>query len=148
MFAAVLVFLGSLAWSQTTVEGYLTDVLCGKAGYPEGYKGKIDLTLTPEKNIVGCLIMENCKDSGYGLNIMGSTGKYIFHSFDATSNAKIVREVLPLLTKPGNPAPLVRVSGTINAKGVISAVSKVEIVVKTTVKTVPVPTSSMGMHNM
>ena len=146
IMAGALVFLSILGWSQSNLEGYLVDNLCGKAGYPEGYQGKIDLTMTPEKNSVACLVMENCKATGFGLFIKGTGGKYVFHPFDAASNQRVTREILPKLTRMNDPSPLLKVAGRVTPQGTIVSLTKVELMQDQKVR--PAPAPSMSGHSM
>lgn len=146
VFLGALALLSAAAWSQSVFDGYLVDNLCGKAGYPEGYQGKIDLTVTPEKNSVGCLVMDNCKATGFGLYIKGTGGKFVFHPFDAASNQRVTREILPKLTRMNDPAPLLRITGRVTPQGTIVSLTKVELSPDQKVR--PAPASSMGGHNM
>jgi hypothetical protein len=135
------------AFAQEPIKGYLVDVLCGKAGYPEGYKGKIDLTITPEKNVVACLTMPNCVASGFGLYLQQANGKYVFHAFDKASSDFVKKQIVDKLTNKSAPAPYVETNGTISKSGDIIGVTKI-----TTAKTVPAKPESMKsfepMHNM
>ncbi len=112
------------AFAQEPISGYLVDALCGKAGYPEGYQGKIDLAVNPEKNIVACLTMENCVASGFGLSVKGSNGKYVFHAFDKASSDLVKKQIVDRLKNKAEAAPFITVDGTASSAGVISGVTK------------------------
>jgi hypothetical protein len=73
-------------------KGYLSDVACGKAGKdPAG----VDLTATPEKHTVKCMLMPSCVQSGYGIFILNKkTNKYVFYAFDAQGSELAKKDVL------------------------------------------------------
>lgn len=126
---AVLIAVTTVgAFAQTQgIKGYLVDVLCGEAGYPEGYKGKIDLTVNPEKNVVACLTMDNCAATGFGLYVKGSSGRYIFHTFDKNSSNFVKKQLVEKLKNKADPAPFIEISGSVSSSGVISGVKKAVI---------------------
>lgn len=123
-FVAMIVSAAAGAFAQEPITGYLVDVLCGKAGYPEGYQGKIDLTINPEKNVVACLTMENCTASGFGLSVKGSNGKYVFHTFDKASSDLVKKQIVDKLKNKGASAPFIQVNGTTSSAGAISGITK------------------------
>lgn len=131
------------AFAQQELRGYLVDVLCGDAGYPEGYKGQIDLTVNPEKNIVACLVMDNCKATGFGLSIAQGNGGYAFYRFDKESNQLVGKQVLPKLKDKMAPAPYISLIGTLTSAGEIRGARRISIA--------KAPSSSgggMGDHKM
>ncbi|MFA6504789.1 MAG: hypothetical protein WCT14_01755 [Treponemataceae bacterium] len=134
---------------QQGIKGYLVDVLCGQAGYPEGYQGKIDLTVNPEKNVVACLTMDNCVATGFGLYVKGSSGKYAFHPFDKASSDLVKKQIVAKLTNKAAPAPFIEVNGTASGTGIISGVTKAATA-KASAPAVPEGTKSTGMsgHTM
>lgn len=79
---------------STEIRGYLNDALCGVAGYPEGYKGKIDLNKNPENHALACIKMSNCANEGYGISILQNDGMYKFYKFDKKSHNLIKKEVV------------------------------------------------------
>lgn len=146
-FLALSAAVGAFA-QQGGIKGYLVDALCGKAGYPEGYQGKIDLAVNPEKNVVACLTMDNCVASGFGLSVKGSNGKYVFHIFDKASSDLVKRQIVDKLRNKADPAPYIQVNGAVSSAGVISGVSKA-----TSAKAAAGPSggskgSGMSSHNM
>lgn len=123
---AALALAGAAA-QQTSFRGFLVDRLCGEAGYPETYEGKIDLTLTPEKNVVACLVMDNCAATGFGMYILGPSGKYVFHAFDRSSSDFVKRQYIDRLRNKNDPAPYVEVSGRVSESGIISGISRAPV---------------------
>jgi hypothetical protein len=106
------------------IKGYLSDGLCGKTGYVDGYKGNenFNLTKSPEKNIVMCQIMENCAKSGYGLYIRQADGTFKFSPFDARGSELATSQVLKGIKDQSSPAPYLEVTGTLS-NGIITVTS-------------------------
>jgi hypothetical protein len=147
-FIAMIVSAAAGAFAQEPITGYLVDALCGKAGYPEGYQGKIDLTVSPEKNVVACLTMENCTASGFGLSVKGSNGKYVFHTFDKASSDLVKKQIVDKLKNKADSAPYIAVDGTASAAGVISGVTKVTTANAAAPSTGRSKGSGMSSHDM
>lgn len=120
--------LASGVFAQAMVRGYLVDVLCGEAGYPEGYQGRINLATNPEKNVVACLTMANCQATGFGLSIQGKDGAYVFHPFDKASSDLVRKQIVAKLRAMGDPAPYIEVNGLASATGVISRITKATLI--------------------
>lgn len=125
--ALAVTVLASGVFAQAMVRGYLVDVLCGAAGYPEGYQGRIDLAINPEKNVVACLTMANCTATGFGISIQGKNGAYVFHPFDKASSEYVRKQVVAKLRAMGDPAPYIEVNGLASEIGIISRVTRVAL---------------------
>jgi hypothetical protein len=93
--------------SSAEIKGYISDSLCGQAGFPEGYNGKIDLTTNPENHAVACLTMDNCAATGYGIFIVQKDGKYKYFKFDKKSSDLIKKQVLGKIKDKLAKTPLV-----------------------------------------
>lgn len=144
---ALTVAAGAFA-QQGGIKGYLVDALCGKAGYPEGYQGKIDLSVNPEKNVVACLTMGNCVASGFGISVKGSNGKYVFHTFDKASSDLVKRLIVDKLKNKADPAPFMQIDGTVSSAGAIFGVSKATVVKAAAGTSGDSKGSAMSTHNM
>ncbi len=147
-FVAMIVSAAAGAFAQEPITGYLVDVLCGKAGYPEGYQGKIDLAVNPEKNVVACLTMENCVASGFGLSVKGSNGKYVFHTFDKASSDLVKKQIVDKLKNKAETAPYIAVDGTASSAGVISGVTKATVAKAAAAPSGGAKGSGMKSHDM
>jgi len=140
--------LASGVFSQAAVRGYLVDVLCGEAGYPEGYEGRINLAVNPEKNVVACLTMANCASTGFGLYIQGKDGNYVFHPFDKASSDFVRKQIVGKLRAMGDPAPYIEVNGAASAAGVISRTTRATLVRNSGFPAGSTGSSTMPGHNM
>ena len=116
----------SAAEKQQTFTGYLSDVLCGSTGYLDGYKGneKFNLSVSPEKNNVMCLVMDNCKATGYGMFIKQKNGKYKFYKFDKKGSDMALKEILLPIKNQMEPAPYIEVKGSM--KGNLITVTSIK----------------------
>jgi hypothetical protein len=142
LFIGIFIAAASLTlFAQQDLKGYLSDVLCGVAGYPEGYQGQIDLAVDPEKNVVACIVMDNCRATGFGLYLLQENGKYMFHRFDKESSEVARKQVLPRLKDKMAPAPYIELIGTITSSGELRGVKKISIIKG------PATTGSGGMGN-
>ena len=114
------------AEKQTVFTGYLSDVLCGTSGYLDGYQGneKFNLKVSPEKNNVMCLLMDNCRKTGYGIFVKQGDGKYAFYKFDKKGSDLAYTEVLSRMKNSMDPAPKIEVKGTL--KGDTITVSSIK----------------------
>lgn len=73
------------------IEGYLSDVMCGAAGKDAA---GVDLTATPEKHTVACMISADCEKSGYGVFVWDEAAqKYVFKPFNAEATELVKTEV-------------------------------------------------------
>lgn len=147
LFLMVLAAAALPAWSQTRFEGYLSDVLCGEAGFPEGYES-IDLRANPERHPVACLTMDNCSATGFGLFLRGQGNRFVFHPFDGAANQLFRREILPKLTEGRNPAPLLRVQGRVSAAGRLQSISRMELLPQNAPRPQAPQGGGMSGHNM
>lgn len=122
-----------------TFTGYLSDVLCGTSGYLDGYQGneKFNLKVSPEKNNVMCLLMDNCRKTGYGIFIKQGDGKYAFFKFDKKGSDMAFGEVLSKMKNNMDPAPKIEVKGSM----------KGDVIVITSIKVLP-PAAAAESHKM
>jgi len=98
---------------DTEHTGYLSDSLCGNAGFPEGYKGVIDLTKNPENHIAMCLKMDNCTKAGYGIFMKQKDGKYKYYAFDTKGSDLVKKNILDKITDKMTKNILISVKGTV-----------------------------------
>ncbi len=124
LLGAATAAFGQAANKPAEFTGYLTDGLCGKAGYPDGYKDVIDLVKNPDNHVILCLTMDNCKAKGYGIFVKGDDGMYVFRSFDKKGSDLAYKNVVAKF-KTTDKVPLLKVTGTLK-NGVI-AVKTVEV---------------------
>lgn len=94
LFSLTLTLLINFLNYSTEIRGYLNDAICGVTGYPEGYKGKIDLNKNPESHALICIKMNNCTNEGYGISILQNDGMYKFYKFDKKTHSLIKKEVV------------------------------------------------------
>ena len=93
--------------------------------------------------------MENCKATGFGLQIKNAAGKYVFHPFDPRGNQLILKEIVPKLTRPNDPAPLLKLTAmSVDPKGMIVSATRVSIAPDQKKRPASTPASSMQGHNM
>jgi len=116
---ALFTFVISAMSFGAEITGYLNDSLCGIAGYPEGYKGKIDLTINPENHPIACLTMDNCAEEGYGISIAQKDGKYKYFKFDKKGSGLIKKEVLDKIKDKLAKTPLLTLDAEIKDDVVI-----------------------------
>jgi len=88
---------GTLFSKDKEFIGYLCDKACAKAGISADIKA--NLITNPEKHTVMC--MKDCKDSGFGLMIKQSDGKYKFYKFDENGD-KLALSILNKTKKTDN----------------------------------------------
>jgi hypothetical protein len=108
-----------------TVTGYLSDSLCGKAGYPEGYKGVIDLVKDASDHAGMCLNMDNCRAAGYGVFVKEANGKYKYVKFDAKGSALAYDKFIKPVTDKMAKTPAITVKGKL--KDGVYTVTSIEL---------------------
>jgi hypothetical protein len=96
-------------------------VLCGASGYLDGYQGneRFNLKVSPEKNNMMCLLMDNCRKTGCGIFIRQGDGKYAFFKFDKKGSDMASAEIFAKMKNNMDPAPKIEMKGIMKGDTII-----------------------------